>query len=117
MKFAAQVLVVALVGGLLQTFFPWWTMAIGAFVVGFIFASPGWKSFFAGLVGVGLLWFAMSFYIDSQTQSILTEKVARLFPTKTVPLLFVVTAFIGGLVGGFASLTGSVLSYRKKSRW
>jgi len=117
MKFAAQTIAVALVGGLLQYFFPWWTMAIGAFVVGFLFANSGWRSFFAGLLGVGLLWFAMSFFIDSQTQSILTEKVAKLFPTKTVPLLFLFTAFIGGLVGGFASLTGSVLSYRKKSRW
>jgi hypothetical protein len=117
MKFVAQTIVVALVGGLLQYFFPWWTMAIGAFAVGFLFANSGWRSFFAGLLGVGLLWFAMSFYIDSQTQSILTEKVAKLFPTKTVPLLFLLTSFIGGLVGGFASLTGSVLSYRRKSRW
>ena len=106
-----------MIGGLLQYFFPWWTMAIGAFAIGFLFASSGWKSFFAGLLGVGVLWFIVAMYGDQQTQSILTEKVARLFPTRNAPLLFLLTSLLGGLVGGFASLTGSVLTYRKRNRW
>ena len=117
MKFAIQIVAVALIGALLQTFFPWWTMAIGAFAVGFLFASNGWKSFFAGLLGVGLLWFVIALYLDQQTGSILTQKVAGLFPTKNVPLLMLLTSLLGGLVGGFASLTGSVLTYKKRSKW
>lgn len=117
MKFLVQTILIALLGWLLQTFFPWWTMAIGAFAVGFVFASNRWKSFFAGLLGVGLLWFGMSFYIDFSTQSALTERVAGLFPTRTTPLLFLVTSLVGGLVGGFASLTGSIITYRKPYRW
>ena len=117
MKFLIQTVAIAFIGGLLQYFFPWWSMAIGAFAIGFMFASSGWKSFFAGLLGVGLLWFAMALYLDQASQSILSEKVGRLFPTKNVPLLMLITALIGGLVGGFASLTGSVLTYRKRSKW
>ena len=117
MKLVAQTLAVALLAGILQYYFPWWTMAIAAFVVGFLFASSGWKSFVAGLLGVGLLWFVVALYLDQQTQSILSEKVARLFPTKNVPLLMLLTSLLGGLVGGFASLTGSVLTYKKRHRW
>ena len=117
MKFTVQTLFIFLISCALQAFLPWWTMAIGAFAVGFVFASSGWKSFFAGLLGVGLLWLAMSLFIDISTQSPLTERVAKLFPTQAVPLLYLLTSLVGGLVGGFASLTGSILTYRKPYKW
>jgi hypothetical protein len=92
-------------------------MAFGAFAVGFIFASSGWKSFFAGLLGIALLWLVMALFIDFTTQSQLSDRVAGLFPTKTTPLLFLITSLVGGLVGGFASLTGSIITYRKPYKW
>ena len=98
---------------ILQYFLPWWTLVIGAFAAGYYFGNKGWISFLAGMIGVGLLWLTMAMIIDVQSQSILTEKVARIFPTKTPAMLFLLTAFIGGLPGGFAALTGSFLkSYR-----
>jgi cell division protein FtsX len=116
MKFLFQTLAIIIVCFILQTFLPWWSLSIGALAIGALFANKGWVSFFAGLLGVGLLWFGMAFYIDAATQSILTSKVAQLFPTKTVPLLMLVTSLVGGLVGGFASLTGSLLTYKKR-KW
>ena len=94
---------------ILQYFLPWWTLAAGALVGGYFFGNNGWISFMSGLLAVGLLWLSTALFIDFQTQSILTEKVARLFPTKTPALLFLLTAFIGGLPAGFAALTGSLL--------
>jgi hypothetical protein len=117
MKLIAHIIVVLLISWLLQSFLPWWTMAIGAFATGLYFRQNGFKSFFAGLIGVGLLWFGMAYYIDTTTDSILSSKVAAIFPTKTVGLLMLVTAVIGGLVGGFASMTGGIIAYRKKSRY
>ena len=66
-------------------------MAIGAFLSGFI--------------SIGLLWLGLALYVDNATQSILTEKISQLFPLN----LFVLTSLIGGLVGGFASMTGALL--------
>lgn len=109
MNFIKQTLFTIALCLILQYFLPWWTLAIGAFAGGYWFANKGWISFLAGLTGVGLLWFLTAMVIDIQTQSILTEKVARLFPTKTPALLFLLTAFIGGLPAGFAALTGSLL--------
>lgn len=117
MKLIAHIIAVLLISWLLQTFLPWWTMAIGAFATGLFFRQNGYRSFLAGLVGVGLLWFGMVYFIDSSTGSILSSKVAAIFPTKTVGLLMMITAVIGGLVGGFASMTGGIISYRKKSKY
>ena len=59
----------------------------------------------AGFIAVGLLWLGLALYIDNVTQSILTDKVSQLFPIS----IFVVTTITGGLVGGLASMTGSLL--------
>jgi hypothetical protein len=117
MKFLIHVVAVLLISWLLQSFLPWWTMAIGAFVVGLLFQESGFRSFLAGLLGVGLLWFAMAYFIDASTDSILSTRVAGIFPTKTVGILMVVTSFIGGLVGGLASMTGGIISNRPKNKY
>ncbi|MBY0435435.1 MAG: hypothetical protein K2U26_15125 [Cyclobacteriaceae bacterium] len=109
MNFLKQTLATIALCFALQYFLPWWTLAIGAFAAGYWFRNKGIVSFAAGFAGVALLWFATALIIDLQTQSILTEKVARLFPTKTPVLLFVLTAFVGALPGGFAALTGSLI--------
>jgi hypothetical protein len=117
MKFLAHLIAVLLLSWLLQSFLPWWTMAVGAFATGLFFRQSGFLSFLAGLLGVGLLWFLVAWYSDSSTDSILSEKVAGIFPTKTVGSLLIVTAFIGGLVGGLASMTGGIISYRKSVKY
>jgi hypothetical protein len=117
MKFLAHFVAVLLLSWMLQSFLPWWTMAVGAFATGLYFRQNGFMSFFAGLLGVGLLWLGMAWYSDASTSSILSEKVAGILPTKTVGLLLVVTAFIGGLVGGLASMTGGIISQKKKIKY
>lgn len=117
MKLLLHILILIIVTFILQSFLPWWSMAIGAFAIAYGFAHSGIKSFLAGFIAIGLVWLGLAIYIDVASASILTTKVAQLFPTKTVPLLFVLTVFIGGLVGGMASLTGAILSYRPRKKW
>ncbi|NOT76648.1 MAG: hypothetical protein HOP08_17090 [Cyclobacteriaceae bacterium] len=112
MNFLKQTLFTIALCFILQYFLPWWTLIIGAMAGGYVFGKSGWISFLSGLVAVGLLWFATATMIDLQTQSVLTEKVARIFPTKTPALLFVLTSFIGGLPAGFAALTGTMMKRR-----
>jgi len=71
-------------------------------VAGYIFHNGGMASFAAGFLGAGLLWLLAAYYMDYTTQSILTDKVNRLFPLNVL----VMTSVVGGLVGGFAALTG-----------
>lgn len=105
MKFIIQVLITIVVCFILQSFLPWWTMAVGAFTVAYLVGNKGFPAFVAGFIAVAFLWLGMAFYIDALTHSILTEKINRLLPINA----FVATLIVGGLVGGFASLTGALM--------
>jgi hypothetical protein len=109
MNFIKQLLATAIFCLILQYFLPWWTLVFGAFAAGYAFGKSGFMAFAAGFMGVAILWAAMSLVIDSQTNYILTEKVAQLFPTKTPALLLLLTAVVGGLPAGFAGLTGALM--------
>ena len=113
MKFLLQIIVTMIVCFALQYFLPWWAMAVGAFIISYLFGNTGFSSFAAGLIGVGLLWFLMAYYIDVTTDSILTDKVGKLLPVN----VFILTSLVGGLVGGFAALTGAVLKSKSKAKY
>ena len=103
MKLLLQVIVTGVVCFMFQQIFPWWSMAIGALLTGFVFSNSGFKSFLAGFVAIGLLWLGMAWYTDMTTHAILTDKINALLPVN----VFVLTTLVGGLVGGLASLAGS----------
>ena len=105
MKFIIQLLITIIVCFILQSFLPWWTMAVGAFTVAYLVGNKEFPAFIAGFIAVAILWLGMAFYIDALTNSILTEKINRLLPINA----FVATLIVGGLVGGFASLTGALM--------
>ena len=104
MKFALQFILTIIVCFVLQSFLPWWTLAIGAFAVAYFSGNKSYLSFAAGFLGVAILWLGMAYYIDSSTHSILTEKVNKLLPLNS----FVLTGLIGGLIGGLSALTGAL---------
>ncbi|SRR5258706_2856331 len=113
MKFLLQTLATIFCCFIVQYFLPWWTMALVGFAVGYYFNNNGFESFAAGFLGAGLLWFGMAYYIDTTTQSILTEKVQKLFPIN----IFLFMILVGGLVGGFAALTGTLVKGKKRARY
>lgn len=104
MKFLIQILFTIVICFLLQFFLPWWTLAIGTFAVAFLFDNKNIPSFAAGFIGVGILWLGMAAYISIITDSVLTNKLNQLLPINS----FAITVLIGGLVGGFGALTGSL---------
>jgi len=104
MKFVVQVLATIVVCLILQLLLPWWSIAIGAAGVAYFSGNKGLISFMAGFLGIALLWSVFAVYIDIKTNSILTDKINQLLPLNA----FVLTAMVGGLVGGFAALTGAL---------
>lgn len=99
----------AVLAFLLQTIFPWWSIVIASFLIGFIISTGGTSSFIAGFLGIGILWFFMAALTDIKTDSILTSRVAEIFSLPNSWPLILATAFIGGVAGGFGALTGSYL--------
>lgn len=113
MKFFLQILATAIACLVVQYFLPWWTLAVAALLVGYYFHNSAGMSFIAGFLGVSMLWLAMSYYVDFTTQSILTAKMNKLLPLN----VFVMSALIGGLVGGLAALTGTLIRGKKLARY
>ena len=107
MRFTVQVLVIVILGFFLELFFPWWSVAIAAFCGGVLINTR--LSFLGGFVAVGLLWLAKALITDLSSDSDLTERVAAIFMLHSKALLLLVTVLLGGIVGGFASMTGGAL--------
>ncbi len=107
MKFSIQVIAIALLGFILELFLPWYSVAFAAFVMGYFFRSKA--NFLAGFLGIGLLWLLKAWIMDTSSTSSLADKVSHIFPLGSKAYLLLLTSVLGGLVGGFASLTGSLL--------
>jgi cell division protein FtsX len=112
MRFVLQVIAILALAFALELFLPWYCIAFAAFIAGYFLKSKA--NFLAGFAAIALLWWLKAWMIDAHAASNLTERMAQLFPVHTKFWLMVLTASIGGLVGGFAALTGSLLRMRKK---
>ncbi len=99
----------AYVTGLYSTL-PWWSFAITSLLVSVaIHQKPG-KAFLSGFLGLFLLWAVLAFLKDSANEHVLSAKVAQLLLKSSSSIaIILLTGMIGGLVSGFAALTGSYL--------
>lgn len=110
MKFFVALLLTALLSFAGALFFPWWIIALAAFIVAAFIPQKAFLSFIAGFLALFLLWGVQASIIDANNHHVLSTKVAELLPLRgSYILLLFVTAFIGGLVGGMGALTGSFL--------
>lgn len=113
MKFVLTTLLIFLLSFIAGLYLPWWTIAIVAFAVGFFIQPKIGLGFLGGFLGIFFLWALIAFWIDTNNESILSHKIAQLFPLGgSTLLLILITAFVGGLVGGFAAMAGSSLRFK-----
>lgn len=113
MKFILQVFGTIVLAYVLEIFLPWYSIALAAFVMGYLFRSKA--NFLAGFLAIALLWTIKAWLINSGSASDLADRVAHIFSLSGKSWLLVVMAIIGGLVGGFASLTGALLKPKRRS--
>ena len=113
MRFPVQIVVIIVVGFFMELFLPWWSVAIAAFIGG-LFVNTR-MNFLAGFLGIGLLWIMKALIADLSANSDLADRVARIFMLYNKAFLLLVTFLLGGLVGGFASMTGGALRGRWRS--
>ena len=110
MKFIISLILIAFLSFAACLYFPWWSVAIIAFLVTALIPQDSGKNFFTGFVALFLLWGGLSFWISNNNDHILAHKVSLIILKIDSPyLLIIVTAFIGGIVAGLAAVTGSFL--------
>jgi hypothetical protein len=91
-------------------FLPWWVVAIAAFLAAFLIGKTPRGSFWSGFAAVFIGWTVLALFKSIPNDHILASRVVQLFPLPNNWLyLLAITALIGGLVGGMASLSGVYL--------
>jgi hypothetical protein len=116
MRFLLSTLLIAVLSFISGLFLPWWSLAIIAFLIALLIPQGIGRSFLSGFLGVFLLWGLLSLWIDLKNESILSHKIAQLFPLGgSSVLLILITAIIGALLGGFAAMSGASIRPRRWS--
>jgi len=110
MKFFVAILLTAALAFISGLFLPWWGIAIASLLVAVIIHQKAGKAFLSGLAGVFILWAGLAWWIDMKNNGVLSKKIASVLPLGgSAIVLIVVTGIIGGLVAGFAAMSGSFL--------
>ena len=111
MKLLIATILTALLSFIAGIYIPlWWFFAVVALLVALLIHQRAGKAFLAGFLGLFVLWFMLAFWMDNGNDGVLSVKIASLLPLGGSKwTLIIVTAVIGGLVAGFAALSGSYL--------
>lgn len=116
MRFLVSILLTAILAFIGGLFLPWWSIAIASLLVALIVQQRAGISFFSGFLGLFLLWGLLAWWISMKNQGILASKIASVLPLGgSTVLLILITGFIGGIVAGFAAMSGSYL--RAPKNW
>ena len=110
MRFLLATLLTTSLSFIAGIFLPWWSIAIVAFLVALLIKQKIRLAYLAGFTGIYFLWGGLALVVDIKNKSILSHKIAQLFPLNgSTFYLIMLTAFIGALVAGFAAMSGSSL--------
>jgi hypothetical protein len=105
MKTFLAILSIFFIGALFDLFAPWYTIAIIALVISAIFNESAGTAFLSGFIGVFLLWLFTAITKTWGNEGILVERMSALIGVSGI-LLYLITALMGGIIGGFGSITG-----------
>ncbi len=115
MKFLVATILTLLLGFISGLFLPWWGIAISSLLVAVLIHQKGGKAFLSGFLGLFILWAALAWWIDMKNNGVLSKKIAGILPLGGNSLLLIlVTGLVGGLVAGFAAMSGSYLRASSK---
>lgn len=117
MKFLAALILTVLLSFIAGLYLPWWGIVIAAFIVALIVYQKAGMAFLSAFSGLLLLWSGLSFWIDAKNESIFSAKIGVLLGIGNNPfLLILITGIVGGLVAGFAAMSGSFLRSNKPTK-
>jgi len=88
-------------------FLPWWTLLIPAVVLGAALFNSSPTAFLTGFLSLFAAWFVQVLYIDIANESVLSGRIAEMLGVGQGWLVLLITAAIGGLIGGMGTLFGS----------
>ncbi len=95
---------------LVQSYLPWWSIALAGFATAFFIKTTTRFAFWTGFIGNFALWFGYMCLIHLRTEGILSNKVAQILPLQgNAYLLMLIASLLAALVGGLATLAGNTI--------
>ena len=118
MKFIIATILTGLLSFIAGLYLPmWWSFAIIAILVAILIHQKAGKAFFAGFLALFALWGVLALWTDMANEAMLSTKIASVLPLGGSSwALILVTGLVGGLVAGFAALSGSYLRSSKTKK-
>ncbi len=99
---------VILVGSAFAQYFgAWWAMPIVCAVAAYFFGLNKGIAYAAGFVTISGLWYGMSVFADTHFDTPMSSILGGVFGNISNSLVYTLTATVGGIVAGFASLVGA----------
>lgn len=110
MKFIVSIILIIILSFVASLYFPWWCIEFTSMFVALVIPQKPAMSFLAGFLGLFILWGGLSLWISLANEFLFAGKLSLLIIKINNPaLIILITAMTGGLVGGFAALTGAYL--------
>ena len=106
------ILILSLTSGF---FLPWWMVAIIAFLATLFLGKTSGISFWSGFGGVFIAWTILALLKTIPNDNMLVKRVTQLFQLPNWILILLISALIGGLVGGMSALSGVLVKKAFKS--
>src|ERR1700761_3823506 len=106
MKLFLTILILSFIAGFML---PWWFMAVIAFLAAIIMGKKAGNSFGMSFLAVATAWILLTLIKTLPNDNMLATRVATLVHLPGWAFLLLVTAIIGGLVGGLAGMSGALL--------
>jgi len=97
------ILILSLIAGFIT---PWWAAAIIAFVAALYAGKKPGQAFLSGFFAVFIVWVVLALFKSVPNNHVLASRVAVLFHLPGWSILLIMTAIIGGLVGGMCAMSG-----------
>ncbi|MDF1867040.1 MAG: hypothetical protein P1U70_19560 [Saprospiraceae bacterium] len=108
-KIIFEILLIIVLGFVAQLFLPWWIIIVVAGLVGFFFKfENSLSSYLAGFLAVSLLWGGFAGFLDASNLGLLSSKMGELFGGMGGSQMIYLTGLLGGILGGFAAMTGTL---------
>ena len=86
---------------------PWWIIAIAAFLSALLIGRTPGRSFLSGFAAIFVVWIVLALFKSIPNNNLLAGRVVQLFPIPHNWIwLLIITAVIGGMVGGMSALSG-----------
>ena len=102
-----QLILIVILGLLAQLVFPWWSVAVVAFLVCLWRSQSAGQAFTYSFYGVALVWMGYALLIYAQAGGDFIGRMGELlFKVNNASLPTLATAILGGLVGGLSGLSG-----------